>query len=56
MKLDSTYAEYFPEYSSYFGTVLILFKYIYGMNNSENLFADGFTDWLIETGFIQYQC
>ena len=28
---------------------------MYGMTNSENLFADDFIDWLIEAGFIQYQ-
>ena len=29
---------------------------MFGMNNSGNLFADEITEWLIEAGFIQYQC
>ena len=31
---DSRYADYFPEYSNYFGRSLILLKYMYGMTNS----------------------
>ena len=38
VKLDSRYADYFPEYSNYFGRALILLKYMYGMNNSGKLF------------------
>ena len=34
VKLDSKYADYFPEYSSYFGTDLILLKSMYVMTNS----------------------
>ena len=57
MKLDSRYADYFPEYSSYFGRALILLKYMYGMINSVKLFAGELRDWLInEAGFDQYQC
>ena len=26
------------------------------MNNSGKLFADELIEWLLETGFIQYQC
>ena len=37
LKLDSRYADYFPEYSSYFGRALKLLKYMYGMTNSEKL-------------------
>ena len=35
---------------------MILLKYMYGMNNSGKLFAYEFTEWLVEAGFIQYQC
>ena len=43
VKLDSRYADYFPEYSNYFGIVLILLKSMYGMTNSGKLFADELT-------------
>ena len=56
MKLDSRYADYFPEYSSYFGGYLRLIKYMYGMNNSGRLFSDDSTECTIEACFIQYQC
>ena len=39
VKLDSRYADYFPEYSNYFGRALILLNSMYGMTNSGNLFA-----------------
>ena len=55
VKLDSRYVDYFPEYSSYFGRALGSLKYMYEMNNSGKLFADEFTYWLIEAGFIQYK-
>ena len=29
---------------------------MYIMNNSGKLFADELTEWLLEEGFIQYQC
>ena len=29
---------------------------MYGMTNSGKLFADELTEWLLEAGFIQYQC
>ena len=29
---------------------------MYGMTNSGKLFADDLTEWLLEAGFIQYQC
>ena len=29
---------------------------MYGITNSENLFADELTEWLIEAGFIKYKC
>ena len=54
-KLDCRYAEYFTEYSSYFGRSLRLLKYMYVMTNSGKLFADELTEWLIEAGFIQSQ-
>ena len=56
MKLDSRYADYFPENSSYFGRALILLKYMYRMTNYRKLFADELTEWLLETGFIKSQC
>ena len=56
VKLDSIYAYYFPEYSNYFGRALILLKSTYGMTNSGNLFTDELTEWLLDAGFIQYQC
>ena len=58
MKLDSRYAEYFPEYSNYIRIALRLLKYMYVMNNSGKLFADEFTDWLINKAGLkqsQYQ-
>ena len=54
MKLDCRYADYYPEYSSYFGRALILLKYVYGMTNSVKVFSDELTEWLIEADFIQY--
>ena len=56
VKLDSRYADYVTEYSKYFGRALILLKSMYGMTNSGGLFADELTEWLLEAGFIQYQC
>ena len=38
VKLDSTYADYFPEYSIDFGIALRSLKYMYGMTNSRKLF------------------
>ena len=35
---------------------MILLKSIYGMTNSGKLFSGELTEWLIEAGFIQYQC
>ena len=29
---------------------------MYGMTNSEKLFSDELTEWLLEAGFIQSQC
>ena len=56
VKLDIRYADYFPEYSHYFGRALRLFKAMYGANNSGKLFYDKLTEWILEAGFIQYQC
>ena len=56
VKLYIRYIYYFPEYSKYFGRALRLLKSMYGMTNSGNLFADELTEWLLEAGFIQYQC
>ena len=56
VKLDSRYTDYFPEYAKYFGIALMLLKSMYGMTNSGKLFSDELTEWLIEAGFIQYQC
>ena len=55
MKLHSRYADYFPEYSGYFGRGLRLIKSMYIMNNSGMLFADDLTEWFLEAGFIQSQ-
>ena len=55
VKLDSKYAEYFPEYSGYFGRTLRLLKSMHVMTNSGKLFPDELTDWFIEEGLIQYQ-
>ena len=50
------YADYFPEYSQYFGRALKILKYMYGMTNSGKLFDDELTEWIIEEGFMQLQC
>ena len=55
VKLESRYADYFPEYSNYSGRALILLKSMHGMTNSGKLFADELTEWILEAGFIQYQ-
>ena len=52
VKLDMRYAEYFPEYSQYFGRALKLLKSMYGMTNSGKLFVDELTEWIIEEGFV----
>ena len=56
VKLYMWYADYFPEYSQYFGRALKLLKAVYGMTNSGKLFADELTEWLIEEGFMPSQC
>ena len=56
VNLDSRYADYFPEYSNYFGRTLISLKALYGMTNSGKLFVDALTEWTIEAGFIKTQC
>ena len=56
VKLDSRYADYFPEYSNYFGRSLILLKSMYGMTNSGKLSADELKEQLLDAGFIQSQC
>ena len=43
VKLDSRYADCFPEYSNYFGRALGLLKSMYGMTNSGELFSDDLT-------------
>ena len=55
VKLDSRYADFFAEYSGYFGRALRLLKSMYGMKNSGKLFADELTELLIESGFIKSQ-
>ena len=55
MKFDSRYAEYFPEYSSYFGRALRLLKSMYGITNSGKWFSDELKECLLEAGFIWYQ-
>ena len=56
VKLDIRYTDYFPEYAKYFGRALRLLKSMYGMTNYGKLFDDELTEWLIEAGFIKYQC
>ena len=55
INLDARYAEYFIKYSCYFGIALRLRKAMYGMNNSRKIFFDELTEWMIESGFIQFQ-
>ena len=55
VKFDSRYADYFPEYSSYFGRYLRLIQSMYVMTNSGKLFTDGFIERFIESGFIKFQ-
>ena len=55
VKWDSRYADYFTEYSSYFGRALKLLKYMYGMTNYGKLFSYELTELLLEAGFIQSQ-
>ena len=55
MKLESIYADYFPEYSSYFGRDFRSMKYMYGMTNSGKLFDDELTEQFIEAGSKQSQ-
>ena len=40
VKLDTRYADYFPEYAQYFGRALKLLNSMYGMKNSGKLFSD----------------
>ena len=56
VKSDSRYADYFPEYSNYFGRALILLKSMYGMSNYGKLFADDLTELLLESFSIQSKC
>ena len=51
VKLDSRYADYFPEYPNYLGRDLRLLKSIYGMTNSGELFSDELIEWLLEAVF-----
>ena len=56
VKLNIRYTYYFPEYAKYFGRALRLLKSMYGMTNFGKLFADELIKWLLEEGFIQWQC
>ena len=56
VKLNIRYTAYFPEHAQYFGRALRLLKSMYVMTNSRKLFDDELTEWLLEAGFIQYQC
>ena len=47
VKLDIRYADYFPDYDSYFGRAPRLLKSMYGMNNSGNLSSDELTYWFV---------
>ena len=52
VKFDSRYIYYFPEYAKYFGRALRLLNSMNGMTNYGKLFADEWTEWLLEAGFI----
>ena len=56
VKLDMSYADYFPEYAQYFGRALKLLNSMYGMINYGKLFADDLTEWIIKEGLMQAQC
>ena len=56
MKLESRYADYFPEYAKYFERGLRRLNSIYSITNSGKLFADELTEWLLGAGFIQSKC
>ena len=56
LKLESRYADYFPEYSNYFGISLRLLKYMYVMTNYGKLFSDELIEWLLGSDSIQSQC
>ena len=56
VKLDTRYADYFPEYAQYFGRALNFLKSMYGMTNFGKQFDNELTEWLIEEGFMQSQC
>ena len=56
VKLDSRYADYFSEYSNYFVRDLRLLNSMYILTNSGNLFSGEFTEWLLESGFVQSKC
>ena len=45
--LNMRYADYFPEYTQYFGRALKILKSMYGMTNSGKLFADEITEWIL---------
>ena len=55
LKLDSRYADYFPEHLNYFGKPLRLLESKYGNSNSRHLFADELKECWLGAGFIQYQ-
>ena len=50
------YAEYFSEYSNYFGRALLLLKSMHGITKYGMLYAGELTQWLLEACFIQSQC
>ena len=56
VKLYRRYADYFSEYSNYFGRALILLKFMYVMKNYGKLFSNELIEWLLEAAFIQSQC
>ena len=56
VKLDTRYADYFPEYAQYFGRAFKLLESMHGMTNSGKMFSNELTEWLIEEGFMKSQC
>ena len=47
VKVNSRYADYFPEYSNYFGIAFILLNSMYGLTNYGKFFDYKLTEWLL---------
>ena len=53
VKLYIRNGEYLPEYCNYFVIPLRLEESMYGMNNSERMFVDDLTNWLIDESVLK---